>query len=369
MVDVFCMAKFRNKTIILHLYSSTLPCKTHKTMTTKHFILILLFSVILTGCKPRVYEYTKISGFAQGTSYHITYENSSGKNYSNDVASILKKFDQSLSMWDPTSIISRINNNDPIVEADDWFVAAFNKALEINKISGGAFDITVGPIVRAWGFSTAPVAKHEPSYIDSLLQFVGMEKVQLKKRKVIKTDPGIKLDLNGLAQGYSVDVICDFFKREGIKNYMVEIGGEVRTKGKNASGKFWRIGIDKPVDGNMQPGDKLQAIIELNNKSVSTSGNYRKFFVENGVKYSHTIDPKTGKPARNTLLSATVIASDCMTADALATSFMVLGVEKGKQLFEKLNGIDVMFIYSDQQGEYQLFTSKGLDKMLIEMAK
>jgi len=338
-------------------------------MTTKHFILILLSSVILTGCKPRVYEYTKISGFAQGTSYHITYENSKGKNYQADIESILNDFNKSLSIWDSTSVISRINKNDPAVEVDDWFVASFNKASEINKISGGAFDITVGPVVRAWGFSTAPVAKHDPAYIDSLLQFVGMEKVKLEKRKVIKSSPGVQIDMNGLAQGYSTDIVCQFFDRKGIKNYMVEIGGEVRAKGKNASGKFWKIGVDKPVDGNMQPGEMLQAIIEINNKSVSTSGNYRKFYVENGVKYSHTIDPKTGKPAYNTLLSATVVAPDCITADALATSFMVLGVEKGKQLLEKLSGIGVLFIYSDQQGGYKVFSSKGMDKMVVEMAK
>jgi thiamine biosynthesis lipoprotein len=196
-----------------------------------------------------------------------------------------------------------------------------------------------------------------------------MEKVKLEKRKIIKASPGVQLDMNGLAQGYSTDIVCHFFDRKGIKNYMVEIGGEVRAKGKNASGKFWKIGVDKPVDGNMQPGEMLQAIIEINNKSVSTSGNYRKFYVENGVKYSHTIDPKTGKPAYNTLLSATVVANDCITADALATSFMVLGVEKGKQLLEKLSGIEVLFIFSDQQGGYKVFTSKGMDKMVVEMEK
>lgn len=338
-------------------------------MTTKLFTLIIISITILSDCKPKVYEYKKIAGFAQGTSYHITYENSKGKDYSDDIKTILNDFNKSLSIWDSTSIISRINNNDPTVIADDWFVTVFKKSTEINRISGGAFDITVGPVVRAWGFSTAPVAKHEPAYIDSLLQFVGMEKVKLEKRKVIKAAPGVQIDMNGLAQGYSVDIVCDFFDRKGIKNYMVEIGGEIRATGKNASGKNWKIGIDKPVDGNMQPGDLLQAIIEIDNKSVSTSGNYRKFYIENGIKYSHTIDPKTGRPARNTLLSATVIANDCITADALATSFMVLGVEKGKQLLEKLQGIEVLFIFSDQQGGYQVFTSKGMNKMIVEIAK
>jgi thiamine biosynthesis lipoprotein len=227
----------------------------------------------------------------------------------------------------------------------------------------------VGPVVRAWGFSTVTVARHDSAYIDSLFQYVGMEKVQLKNRKVIKVSPGVKLDMNGLAQGYSTDIVCDFLDHQGIKNYMVEIGGEVRAKGKNGSGKFWRIGIDKPTDDNQQPGSQLQAIIEIKNKAVSTSGNYRKFYIENGIKYSHTIDPKTGKPAHNTLLSATVVASDCITADALATSFMVLGVEKGKELLQKLKDVEVMLIYSSPLGEYQIFSSKGMEQMVIEMEK
>lgn len=342
------------------------------TITTKSFFIILFCSVLVGGCKPHHYEYTKISGFIQGSSYHITYENSKGRNYKGDIDSILKVFNKTFSLWDSTSLISRINNNDKKARADDWFVTVFKKSAEINRLSDGAFDITVGPLVRAWGFSNAPVAKHDSAYIDSLRQFVGMEKVHLKKsRKVTKSYPGVQLDMNALAQGFSTDVICDFFDQKGILNYMVEIGGEVRAQGKNASGNYWRIGVDKPIDGNLEPGDQLQAIIELKNKSVSTSGNYRKFYIENGVKYSHEIDPKTGRPARNTLLSATVVAPDCITADALATAFMVLGLEKSKQLLmhKEFSDIEVMFIYGDQQGAFKIFTSKGMDKMVVEITK
>ena len=328
--------------------------------------LALVILLSLNACQTKKSEYTKISGFAQGTTYHIAYENSKNEDYSQDIDSILKAFDRSLSIYDSTSIISRINNNDPTAEADDWFVEVFRKSAEVNTVSGGAFDITVGPVVKAWGFGTAPIAKHDTAYIDSLLQFVGMEKVKLEGRKVIKKYPGVKLDVNALAQGYSVDVVCDFFKNKGIKNYLVEIGGEVRGKGTNAKDKFWHIGIDKPTDGNMSPGNELEAIIEINNKALATSGNYRKFFVENGVKYAHTIDPKTGFPARNTLLSATVICDDCITADAYATSFMVLGVEKSKELYRKLNGVEVYFVYSNQQGNYEVFFSKGMKKMIFE---
>jgi FAD:protein FMN transferase len=331
--------------------------------------LALIFLLFLNACQTKKSEYLKISGFAQGTSYHITYENSKGEDYSNEIDSILKAFDKSCSMYDPESIISRINSNDPNVEADDWFIDVFNKSAEVNAISGGALDITVGPLVKAWGFGTTPIAKHDKAYIDSLLQFVGMEKVKLEGRKIIKKYPGVKLDVNAVAQGYSVDVISKFFDSKGIKNYLVEIGGEVRAKGTNPRDKYWHVGIDKPTDGNMVPGAELQAVIELNNKSLTTAGNYRKFFEENGVKYGHTIDPKTGFPAQNTLLSASVIADDAVTADAWDTAFMVLGLEKSKELLKSLPGIDVYFIYSNANGGFEIYYSDGLKKLIIDQTK
>lgn len=328
--------------------------------------LTLVSFLLLNACEAQKSEYVKISGFAQGTNYHITYENSKNEDYSLAIDSILKAFDKSCSMYDSTSIISRINNNDPTVEADDWLINVFKKSAEVSALSEGALDITVGPVVRAWGFGNAPIAKHDKAYIDSLLQFVGMDKVRLEGRKVIKKYPGVSIDVNAVAQGYSVDIISQFFEEKGIKNYLVEIGGEVHCKGINAKNNVWRVGIDKPTDGNMNPGGELQAIIELKNKSLTTAGNYRKFFVENGVKYGHTIDPKTGFPAKNTLLSATVVCDDAMTADAWDTAFMVLGLEKSKMLLKKLPGIEVYFIYSNEKGEYEVFVSEGMKKMIVE---
>jgi thiamine biosynthesis lipoprotein len=325
-----------------------------------------VFIFVLAACQAKKSEYMRISGFAQGTTYNITYENSNNEDYTNDIDSILKAFDKSLSIYDSSSVISRINNDDPTVEADDWFATVFNKSAEVSAISGGAFDITVGPVVKAWGFGNTPVAKHDTAYIDSLLQFVGMDKIKLEGRKVIKKFPGVKVDVNAIAQGYSVDIVSEFFEKMKIRNYLVEIGGEVRCKGTNAKDNYWHIGVDRPSDGNITPGGDLQAIIELKNKSLTTAGNYRKFFVENGVKYGHTIDPKTGFPARNTLLSATVVCDDAMTADAYDTAFMVLGLEKSIELLKKLPGIEVYFIYSNPQGEYQIYVSEGLKKMIIE---
>jgi thiamine biosynthesis lipoprotein len=327
------------------------------------------FLLLLNACQTKKSEYLKISGFAQGTTYHITYENSNNEDYSADIDSILKAFDKSLSIYDSTSVISRINNNDPGVEADNWFVEVFKKSAEVYSVSGGALDITVGPVVRAWGFGNGPIAKHDTAYIDSLLQYVGMDKVRLEGRKVIKKYPGVKLDVNAVAQGYSVDVVSKYFEKKGIKNYLVEIGGEVRCKGTNAKDILWHVGINRPTDGNISPGEQIQAIIELDNKSLTTAGNYRKFFVENGVKYGHTINPKTGFPAKNTLLSATVICDDAITADAWDTAFMVLGLEKSKELLKKLPGIEVYFIYSNEEGKYEVFYSEGMKKMIVEEEK
>jgi thiamine biosynthesis lipoprotein len=332
----------------------------------KFSALIILGFLLLTACNTKKSDYFKISGFAQGTTYNITYENIHNKDYSEDIDSLLKAFDKSLSIYDSTSIISRINNNDPTVDADDWFITVFNKSAEISEVSGGAFDITVGPVVKVWGFGNGPVAKHDTAHIDSLLQYVGMDKVKLEGRKIVKKFPGVKIDVNAIAQGYSVDLVCDFFRNKGIKNYLVEIGGEVRGNGKNAKDKLWQIGIDRPKDDNMMPGSDLQAIIEIDNKALATSGNYRAFYVENGVKYAHTIDPKTGFPARNTLLSSTVVCDDCITADGYATAFMVLGVDKSKEILKKLRGVEVYFVYSNDKGEYQVYFSDGMKKMIVE---
>lgn len=332
----------------------------------KFRILAILLLFLLIACQTKKSEYKKISGFAQGTTYSITYENSTKTDFSQSVDSILKAFDQSLSIYDSTSIISRVNANDTTVRVDDWFAEVFNKSAEVCKHSEGAFDITVGPVVNAWGFGNGPIAKHDTAQIVELLKYVGMDKISLAGKKVLKQSPEVKIDVNAIAQGYSVDIVCRYLDKKGIKNYLVEIGGEVKGQGTNPKNQPWRIGIDKPIDGNMAPGNDLQAVVEIKNKALATSGNYRAFYVENGVKYAHTIDPKTGFPARNTLLSATVVCDDCMTADAYATAFMVLGFEKSKKMLGKLPQLDVYFIHNDENGNYQIFLSEGMKKMIAE---
>ena len=232
-------------------------------------------------------------------------------------------------------------------------------------MTDGAFDITVGPLVKAWGFGPDAHKNFTESKRDSLLRLVGMNKVSLVNGRLVKSDPHISLDVNAIAQGFSVDVICRLFDNLGIKNYLVEIGGEVRAKGKKA-GKLWRIGIDKPVDNNMTPGQSLQAILKMTDKAISTSGNYRKFYIEDGVKYSHEIDPKTGYPAKNTLLSVSIIASECAVADGIATACMVIGKDRTIEFLRVHPEFEAYLIYSDNTGNFKTWTSDRLKKNLSE---
>jgi thiamine biosynthesis lipoprotein len=331
-----------------------------------HFALVSIF-LISNACHntEKTCVYLKIAGFAQGTTYHITYEMPDTIDLQLKIDSILHAFDLSLSSYDSTSIISRINRNKD-VEVDDLFEQVFIKSDEVFKASGGIFDITVMPLVNAWGFGPGAREKVNSARIDSLLEFVGMEKVKIENGKVIKSDPRVQLDVNAIAQGYSVDIVTGFLDGLGSENYMVEIGGEIRAKGLNPAGKVWRIGIDKPEFGNLIPGAELQAVLKLNNKSLATSGNYRKYYEENGTKYTHSIDPKTGYPAKQSLLSATIIADDCITADAYATVCMVGGLEKSKEILAKHPELDAYLIYGDDSGVYQLYVTEGMKTMVVE---
>ncbi|MEI7523940.1 MAG: FAD:protein FMN transferase [Mariniphaga sp.] len=321
-------------------------------------LTLLLFSTC-TENKPAPYR--KITGMTQGTTYHITYEDKIDQDFTVSVDSILKILDLTFSAYIPNSIVSRINRNDSTVLLNDMFIEVFNKSLEINKETNGALDLTVGPLVNAWGFGPEKKVKMDSTKIDSLLQYVGMQKVRISGQKLVKDLPGIKIDVNSIAQGYSVDVLYRYFEQMGIKNFMVEIGGEVRTKGKNPKGDKWRIGVDKPSDGESIPGQNLQTVIFLDNKAITTSGNYRKYFEENGRKYSHIIDPHTGYPYKNNLLSVTIIAKDALTADGYDTPLMVLGLEGAQAVLDRHPELAAYMIYSDQYGQYQVKFTKGIE--------
>jgi thiamine biosynthesis lipoprotein len=325
-------------------------------------ILVLLFSCSNPSQKIHKVMFT---GEAQGTYYAITYFDNQNRNLQLQVDSLLNAFDQSVSIWIPNSIISRINNNDSSTEVDSWFKGNFDLSKEVFIKTNGAFDPTVGPLVNAWGFGFTDRMKVDSAIVDSLLPLVGFDKVKIVKNRVVKDDDRIQFDFNAVAQGYSVDIVGDLLESHGIDNYLIDIGGEVLGHGEKPDGSYWKVGIEKPKD-NASYGEGLKAIVKLKNRALATSGSYRKFYEENGVRYSHTIDPKTGFPVQHSLLSVSVLADDCGVADAWATAFMVVGVELTKDLLKKNQFLEAYLIYSDEEGNMKTWHTRGFADILDE---
>ena len=303
-------------------------------------------------------SWQRCEGSIFGTLYHITYQNES--NLDEGIARTLFEVDNSLSTFNEKSVISAINMNSS-QRTDPRFETVVSKAIEISNKTDGAFDITVAPFVNLWGFGFKNAANVSQQIIDSLKEFVGINNIKLKNGKLIKSDPRTMLDCNAIAKGYGVDAVSDYLESQGVNSYMVEIGGEVRVKGLNPNGVNWRIGINEPIDDSLSVNNQIQNVLEISNRSMATSGNYRNFYVKNNVKYAHTIDPKTGYPVQHSLLSATVIAKDCMTADAFATAFMVCGIEKAKRILNSDTTIKAYFIYSKPDGTNEVWHSEGLN--------
>lgn len=307
-----------------------------------------------------------IQGNAQGTTYHITYIDIKNRNLQPKIEKILRDFDLSVSTYIPNSIISKVNSNVENVKLDTYFITCFNKAKEVWKNTNGAFDPTVYPIVNAWGFGPGKKLQIEKQKIDSMMQFVGFDLIEIKGKKIIKKDPRVALDFNAFAQGYSVDVVSDFLISKGINSFVVEIGGEVYANGRNSNGENWTVGIEKPID-NKEEVNPLKAIAKLDNLAVATSGNYRRFVIEKGVKYAHHIDPKTGYPTKNNLLSASVFSKECITSDANATGILVMGLEKAKLFLANQTELQAYLIYSDESGNYQIFETPGINCIVKEV--
>jgi len=281
------------------------------------------------------------------------------------IDSLLNDFDQSASLWVENSLLSRINNNDSEVLADQHLIELFNQSRTISEETGGAFDITVGPLVKVWGFWFKEPIKVNQQIVDSLLPFVDYKGIKIENGRIIKANPDMMFDFNAIAQGYSVDLTGEFLETKGIRNYLVDIGGEVLGRGKKPDGNSWVVGIEKPstdIDSERQ----LNATISVNNLAVATSGNYRKFYEVDGMRYSHTIDPKTGFPVNHTLLSATVVAESASTADGYATAFMVMGIDKARTFIETHPKLEAYFIYSDADSSLKTWMSKGLEGMIEE---
>ena len=305
------------------------------------------------------------SGEAQGSYYHIKYMSMLGEDFHSQVDSILLEVDSSLSIYKDYSVISKLNNRE-IVTADTLFSEVFLAAKKVYTQTDGNFDCSVKPLVNVWGFYKDKFG--DSIVIDSakfrkILPYVGFDKISLIADTLVMPK-GMSLDFNSIAQGFTVDVIARFFENKNIKNYLIEVGGELLAKGKNADGNIWRVGVDKPSE-DIDLTQRFQFILDLENKALATSGNYRKFYEQDGVKYAHTINPFTGFPAQNRLLSVTVIHDNCMLADAYATAFMVMGVKKTKQFVASNPEIEIYLVYTGNDGDWKTFISPSMQKRII----
>jgi len=326
--------------------------------------IIILLTALLFSCNDKPVQMQKmvVEGEAQGTTYRIVYLTNNGSNYQRGIDSLLIEIDNSLSTYQPNSVISKLNQSEKEFKVDKMFIDVFNAAKDVYRRSDGAFNPALAPIVNAFGFGFMDVDGVDSLMIDSLLKLTNFNEFALEKNIVFKSHSKMMLDFNAIAQGYSVDVLCNYLEKKGVENYMVEVGGELKVKGHNLKNTLWRIGIDKPIE-NMQERE-LKAIVNLENSALATSGNYRKFYEKDGVKYSHTINPKTGYPIRHKLLSATVITDDCAMADAYATVFMVIGLEKSKEMLSNLKFLEAILIYTNDKGEFETFITPKINEFI-----
>lgn len=325
------------------------------------FLLLLIIGTVWILRKQAPYQTDQ--GVVFGTMYKITYQ--SKENLKTEIEAELQKVDLSLSPFNKQSVITHINNNTDM-QTDSLFDYVFRLARQVSEETHGAFDITVAPLVNAWGFGFKNAAQVNPQTIDSLRQFVGFEKIKLENGKITKSDPRTMLDCSAIAKGFGVDCVARFFDRKGIRNYMIDIGGELVMKGENAKMEPWRIGINKPIDDSLAVNQELQTVLQISNVGLATSGNYRNFYYKDGKKYAHTIDPRTGYPIQHNILSATVVATNCATADAYATAFMVLGLDSAKAICHAHPELDAYFIYSKEDGKTDIYYTDGMKKYILK---
>lgn len=328
-------------------------------MKNKALAIIIGIVAIVSACGTKKnYQYTE--GKIYGTFYHITY------NFPDDLQKELRaemeKVNASLSMFNPQSVISKINRGESD-STDLLFREMFVKAEQVNRETKGAFDITVAPLVNAWGFGFKTDSFPSAGKIDSILQFVGMDKLALQGDRLVKQVEGMEIDASSIAKGLGTDLVADYLDRKGVTDYMVEIGGEIRAKGMSRKGRPWRIGIDKPIDDATGAMREIEMVVELTSGALATSGNYRNYYIHDGKKYAHTINPATGYPVQQDILSASVYTDSCMKADAYATAFMVLGLESAKEIVNNNPALEACFIY-EQDGAMKKWTSPGFEKLI-----
>ena len=325
------------------------------------FLMVLIIGTVVILKKQPPFRTNE--GLVFGTVYKITYQHVD--DLQNDIKEAMLEVDNSLSPYNPNSIITRINHNQDTL-LNEHFTHVFELAQRISTETEGAFDITVAPLVNAWGFGFKNSIEIAPNVIDSLRQFVGYQKIKMVDGKMVKEDPRLMLDCSAIAKGYGVDRVARLLDKKGVQHYMVDIGGEVVVKGKNPRMKTWRIGINKPVEDSLSVNQELQTILEVSGVGMATSGNYRKFYYKDGKRYAHTIDPRLGTPIQHNILSATVIAKDCTTADAYATAFMVMGLEKAKAFCEQHPELNAYLICAGEGESYEIYYTPGMERYMVK---
>ena len=322
----------------------------------KKILLLMIGLMVLASCGKQPKKML-LQGQAQGSYYAVTYYDSLGRNFQRDIDSIFHAVDVSVNLWVDTSVISKVNRNEEVT-LDAIFIDNFNIAQEAARLSDGYFDPTISPIVAAWGFSYKHGDSITPQLIDSLKQLVDYRNVRIENGKVIKANPAMTLDFNAIAQGYTSDLIASFLDNRGIKNYLVDTGGEIMARGCKPNGQSWIVGIEKPAE-NWDSEQVVQTRVALRDKGLVTSGSTRKYVERNGKRYSHCIDPNTGYPVEHQLLSVTVLAENSVWADALASICMVMGLEKSLPLIESMDGVEAYYIYVNEKNELETFATKG----------
>ena len=321
------------------------------------FLMLLIVGPVLIIRQQHTMPYQQTSDFIFGTTYHVTYQCDS--DMSTSIKAELMKVDQSLSPFNKKSVITAINNNQS-VEPDKMFLDVFQQAMKISRETKGAFDITVAPLVNAWGFGFKGGEMPSPRQVDSLMAIVGYQKISLVNGQIKKEDSRMMLDCSAIAKGYGTDVVANFLRKRGVENFMVEIGGEIVTQGVNPKRLPWRIGVTKPTEDSLNVEHELQATLNVTDIAMATSGNYRNFYYKGNKRYAPTIDPHTGYPVQHNILSATVLAKTCMVADAYATSFMVMGLDGAKEVLQRHPELMAYLIYDDGQGGNAIWFSPSL---------
>lgn len=302
----------------------------------------------------------ELSGLAQGSYYSVVYYDAEGRDFRREVDSIFRAVDLSVNLWVDSSVICKVNRNKEVL-LDSIFIDNFNIAQEAARLSGGRFDPTIAPLVEAWGFSAKQGDSLSAALIDSLKTLVDYRKVRIEEGRVMKEDTTMRLDFNAIAQGYTSDMIGAFLESKGVRNYIVDTGGEIMAKGGKPGGQSWVVGIEKPA-ADWDSERVVQQRVALRDKGIVTSGSYRKYVERDGKRYSHTIDPVTGYPVEHHLLSATVIAENAVWADALASICMVMGMEPSLELIRSLDGVEAYYIYVNEKGELETYATEGFEK-------